>query len=100
MTVVTALPILLKLLPTAVMHRQVLGCTRHPFGHAVDPKLAKSTPMLDWSVCPLDLVAHPLIQSVFTLDRLAKIAPVSNWPTGLTAWAVEGLLLLRQPRSA
>lgn len=98
MTVAAALPVLLKLVPQANMHRRLLGCAHQPFGHVPDARLAKSTPSFDWSVCPLDLLTDPAIKGVFTLDRLAKVAPLSNWPGAFAVWAVDGLLLLRQLR--
>ncbi len=96
MNLVSALPTLLSLAPKAGLHRAVLGCAHRPRWHACEGM--EEQPSLDWSVCPLDLLGHPLVQRVLDLDRLARVAPLSGWPDRYAAWAVNGLLLLRQQR--
>jgi len=96
MTVAKALPVLLKIAAKPDLHRRVLGCDRHPRGHRTD--VGHDYPMLDWSVCPLDLLSHPLFAALWKLDRLAAVAPLSSWPEGYSPWAVEGLLALKARR--
>ncbi len=96
MSVISALPILLKLATKADIHRPLLGCNRLPRFHPVDGM--GETPSLDWSVCPLDVLTMPEFGHIFKLDKLATIAPLSGWPDRYAPWAVEGLLTLRQMR--
>ena len=95
MTATAALPILLRLERKRSMLRSVLGCRGAPHLHPVPRDVAADTPDLDWSHCPLDLVADPAIAAVLHLARLAEIAPLSGWPMGYAAWAVAGVLTVR-----
>lgn len=96
MTIVTALPSLLKLAVKPALHRAVLGCAhKAPFHPCTG---MTEHPSLDWSVCPLDLLGHPRLQAVFNLDALARVSPLAGWPDRYVAWAVAGLMTLRQHR--
>ena len=96
MNVISALPILIKLARKADLHRNILGCAHKPRWHGVTGM--DEHPSLDWSVCPLDLLGHPMVSAIFHLDALAKVAPLSGWPNDFAAWAVSGLMTLRQLR--
>lgn len=96
-TFASALPALLKLAKKAGSYRNILGCHGQEAFHAV-PDSAREVDELDWSVCPLDLLANPFMQGVQQLDRLAKVAPLSGWPDRFAPWAVAGLMALRQHR--
>lgn len=100
MTIASALPVMLKLAaPGKVNPRVILGCASLPRFHEV-PVSARGVPMFDWSVCPLDLFGHPLVASVFQIDELARVAPLTGWPDRFVAWAVGGLLAVRKHRGA
>lgn len=94
-TVVTALPTLLRLARTPGKYRPLLGChgTKHPV-----PDSAHDIDLLDWSYCPLCLLADPHFGAIFALDKLAKVAPLQGWPDRYAAWAVAGLMAVREAR--
>lgn len=96
MTVIKALPVLLKIAAKNDLHRRLLGCDHAPRGHV--PELGPEHPLLDWSVCPLDLLTHPLFGALWRLDKVAQVSPLSNWPGGYSPWAVEGLMALKARR--
>ncbi len=96
-TFVSALPTLLRLAKAPGKVRHILGCQGQGHLHPV-PDGAREVADLDWNVCPLDLLAAPQFGAVFALDRLAKIAPLDNWPRGYSAWAVAGLMAVREAR--
>lgn len=96
-TFTSALPTLLKLATKAGTYRNLLGCHGQPAFHAV-PDAAREVDVLDWSVCPLDLLASPFMVAVHQLDRMAKVAPLAGWPDRYAPWAVAGLMTLRQHR--
>lgn len=91
--VVTALPTLIRLARKAKQIRSYLGCTG-AFLHQV-PEDAREIDELNWSVCPLCLLASPFCQAILELDRLARIAPLAGWPDRYAYWAVRGLTILR-----
>jgi len=95
MTFSSALPILLRLNRKAKMLRTILGCSGKPAMHPV-PDSCSETPDLDWSHCPLDLLASPYLSAAHHLNRLADVAPLDGWPTKYAAWAVAGVLTLRE----
>ena len=96
-TIISALPDLLKLAKKHDLHRRLLGCDRLPFGHAV-PEHLRENPLLNWSVCPMDVLSCGHVQAVVGLDRMSKVAPLSGWPHDYAAWAVSGLMALRAHR--
>jgi len=90
-----ALPILLRIARKGAVLKHVLGCAGQPALHEL-PKTVKDTPDLDWSHCPLDLLDTPYLVAIQNLDRLAAVAPLAGWPTAYAAWAVSGVLTLRE----
>lgn len=96
-TFVTALPTLLRLAKAPGKVRGILGCQGQGHLHPV-PMSARDVSDLDWSVCPLDLLGDPHFGAVFALDRLAKVAPLQGWPDRYAAWAVAGLMAVRDAR--
>jgi hypothetical protein len=91
-----ALPTLLKIASKPDLHRRILRCEHLPFGHV--PDLGADHPVLDWSICPLDLFSHPLIAALLRLDRMAAISPLSGWPNDYAPWAVDGMMVLKTRR--
>jgi len=95
MTFSSALPILLRIARKGTVLKHVLGCAGQPALHDL-PKTVRETPDLDWSHCPLDLLDTPYLVAVQHLSRLAEVSPLSGWPTAYAAWAVSGVLTLRE----
>jgi hypothetical protein len=96
-TFTSALPTLLKLARAPGKARMLLGCQGRAALHLV-PAQAREIADLDWSVCPLDLLGSPHYQAVVQMDRMAKVAPLAGWPDRYAAWAVAGLMALRESR--
>lgn len=96
-TFTAALPTLLRLAKDGGKLRGVLGCHGQPHLHPPPPS-AREVPDLDWNVCPLDLLACPQFAAVLQLDRMARVAPLANWPNAYAPWAVAGLVTLREAR--
>lgn len=96
-TFVSALPVLLRLAKAPGKVRGILGCHGQGHLHPV-PESAREIADLDWNVCPLDLLAAPQFGAVFSLDRLARVAPLTGWPDRYSAWAVAGLMAVREAR--
>jgi hypothetical protein len=96
-TFLSALPTLLRLRREPGKVVGLLGCATSPRLHPV-PEQAREVHALDWSVCPLDLLACDHLQGVERLDQLAKVAPLAGWPDRYAAWAVSGLMTLREAR--
>jgi hypothetical protein len=96
-TVTSALPTLIRLSKNPGKVRGILGCGRHGGAlHAV-PDPAREVADLDWSVCPLELLAHlPHLNAIRQLDKMAGVAPLAGWPDRYAAWAVVGLLAQRE----
>jgi hypothetical protein len=98
MTFAAALPALLRLHGKSTnAYRALLGCAHSPRLHPV-PDMAREVTALDWNVCPFDLLESPFLRAVETLDRLAKVAPLTGWPDRYVHWAVAGILTLRAAR--
>lgn len=95
MTVAAALPTLLRLRRRAQMAAMLLGCRGDGTPHEV-PQSARDVADLDWSVCPLCLLRAPHLGLIAALDRMAKVTPLSGWPDRYVAWAVLGVLHLRE----
>lgn len=89
-----ALPILLRVRAKAKTLRGILGCRN---GEHLHPVPAQELPMLQWSCCPLDLVdSDPRIRALRALEAMGQVSPLSGWPHRYAAWAVQGLMTLRQ----
>ena len=93
MTIAAALPLLMKIQRRAQSIAPVLGCRGAP--HEV-PASAREIDDLDWSVCPLCLLGHPLLAALRQFDHLLAASPVAGWPDRFAPWAVAGVLYLRQ----
>ena len=94
MTVSSALPTLLRVTRgDQAMMRFALGCRGAPTLHAPSKT---DIPDLQWSHCPYDLLGSPHIAAIRTLSRLATVSPLSGWPDKYAAWAVSGVMTLRQ----
>lgn len=96
-TFASSLPTLLRLGATPGKISGILGCRHLPPLHA-PAESSHDIADLDWSHCPLDLLGSPFFAAVVQLDRLAKISPLAGWPDRYAAWAVLGLMALRQHR--
>lgn len=96
-TFVSALPALIRLAKDPGKHRVMLGC--HGQGHLHEvPAQAREVASLDWSHCPIDLLDSPHFRAVRQLDRLARVSPLTGWPSDYAAWAVAGVLAIRDAR--
>ena len=93
-TFLSALPKLIKLSQSPGKARVMLGCNGQPHLHPPS-EAARDVASLDWSHCPLDLLAAPHFVACRQLDRLATISPLSGWPGDYAAWTVAGVLALR-----
>ena len=93
-TFAAALPALLRLQSRKSL-RHALGCADAPHLHAVPAALAKDVADLDWNVCPFDICASPYMDLLMRVNRLSRIAPLSDWPHRYAPWLVGGLLHLR-----
>ena len=96
-TFTSALSTLLKLSRKAGQVRGLLGCKGQDHLHPV-PAHAREIAELDWSHCPLDLLSSPFATAVGQLDRMSAVGPLSGWPDRYAAWAVAGLMALREAR--
>jgi hypothetical protein len=93
---IAALPTLLKIAKRGRREmRQVLQCSRHPSLHPSPPG-ARAVAILNWSVCPLDIIEAGHLQALQRLQRVAAVAPIAPWPGAFAAWVVEGLAMLQQ----
>lgn len=95
MTFAAAYPLLLKLAAKPQMASLLLGCEGKP--HAV-PAQAREVAELDWSACPLCLLRSPFVAMVEALEAAASVSPVAGWPDRFAAWAVCGVVHLRNAR--
>jgi len=89
-----SLSTLLTLAKKRGTYRYILGCAGAPRFHAPPPQ-ARETPILDWSVCPLDLLDSPFARLSWTLSEVAKVSPLAGWPDRFAPWAVVGLMAQR-----
>ncbi len=94
MTFAAALPLMLRLRSRLQLSAMMLGCPLDGTAHEVAPQ-ARDVADLDWSVCPLCLLRTGHLDAVESLDRLARVAPLSGWPDRYAPWAVLGVLHLR-----
>ena len=85
-TLLTAWPKLMRLAGRAHTVANVLGCRGKP--HAI-PDI--DVPELQWSTCPLCLLASPSVQSALHLARISKVAPLTSWPDKYSVWAVAAV---------
>jgi len=96
---ITALPTLLRVTSgddeKRAMLRRLLGCRNGERLHAPGPGVAE-IPDLQWSHCPFDLLNDPHVRAVRSLARLASVSPLAGWPDRYAAWAVHGLIALRE----
>ena len=52
-----------------------------------------------WDKCPVRAVLDDeKIMAALKMERLAKIAPLSNWPDGYSAWLPELVCAIRDAR--
>jgi hypothetical protein len=96
-TFASALPALLQVRRQGGSLRGALGCRGQPAYHAV-PESTREVTLLDWSHCPLDLLAGPHLRACEQLDRFARISPLQGFPDRYAPWVLHGLTLLRQER--
>lgn len=50
---------------------------------------------VDWPACPLAMLRAPSWRALVDTFLAARISPLTGWPDGYTAWAVEGLVELQ-----
>jgi len=97
----TSLPTLLRVTrgtPDELgMKRRLLGCKRGEHLHAPSSAV-KAIPDLQWSHCPVDLLDSPHMRAVDMLSKLAAVSPLAGWPDRYAAWAVHGVMVLREAR--
>lgn len=90
----SSLPTLLKLAKKRSMYAGLLGCAKLPRFHAV-PQQHREVKLLDWSVCPLDLLDSPFARLSKSLYDAAQVSPLTGWPDKFAPWAVYGLMAQR-----
>ena len=93
-----ALPALIRIARQRKTMRLVLACAGADHLHPV-PDSCRDVPDLDWSHCPLDLLDSPMFGASNLLSKLADVSPVDGWPTKYAAWAVAGVLAIREARA-
>lgn len=92
MTILDAIPKLLKLQKNPASAALILGCRGVP--HAM-PDSAQDVPDLDWSTCPLCL-ARRVLTPLRDVAAMAEVSPLSGWPDRFAYWAIAGILQVRR----
>jgi hypothetical protein len=94
----TLLPHLLTIHANEGLHRSQVWTCRCEAGDCANVPEGVELPGGVWSRCPYAVLRSPQFASLVTLDELAAVSPLQDWPHGWAAWVSFGIVAMRKRR--